>query len=82
MKVAGTKLFCREAAQEISQLRSGWWEPGKKFPSRRDGGKIVAFRRPFGTSDLPGGIPDTSCLANFPLSLRDERCVGLAVQAA
>jgi hypothetical protein len=60
---------CRKATMEISQLRSGWAGnlSGCLFalkgqwipPSRQDG-----FRW--------GEAPDTLCLANFHLSLRDE----------
>jgi hypothetical protein len=66
-------LQSREAATEISQLRSGWVLDGNIFSSRSDGGKrpfsIVLSRR---ISFLRGN-PATLWLANFQLSLSGRK---------
>ena len=73
LRVAGTLGSSRKAAEEISQLRSGWWLWPKCSLSRRDGGKRRIL--PPSLRDERGwwaDSPDPSCLANFRLSLRDD----------
>jgi hypothetical protein len=74
---------CRNAAMEISQLRSGWNDSAKIIlspalvtPKQREGGRDAGSS---GFSIVPSGRmvavrkhPGTLCRANFQLSLRDE----------
>ena len=57
---------------EISQLRSGWWLAGGNGPSWRDDGKFAGIPPSFQDGFHWDAVPDTPCLANFQLSLRDE----------
>ncbi len=57
-----------ERQTEISQLRSGWWQCAVwiRAEGTMDGANAPSS---FQDENLLGAFPDTSCLANFRLSL-------------
>ena len=61
-----------ERRVDISQLRSGWWWRSKCFRAGWHGGMAEVSGVPSGRNELWDALPDTPCLANFPLSRRDE----------